>query len=764
MNEKGAQSLTARQIAEKLEKSPRWIRMLARKDGWSYYEETVRGGKIYKYDLNDPKIQKTMRGSNGNGDSEAPAPLQTSTAMARVDQSSLFNPLSSAYNGDSKALSEKNTIPDVAGSSGIREVENPRTPLKITIIHEALNMDRDWKKGKKAWIGEVALKHGFHWDTIYRWLRKMESTGDFGVLHGNTVQGKDISWNPERSKSWDSQVLNLLRAEIVNRPHRRFTIKGVYKKIERIAAAKALKCGSYPSAVFWAKRIDPNLKVYARGGAQALDDVLPPIRRKKSNVVAFELLVGDQHRFNFWVQDKITGEIFRMEGYFWFDIRTNLIYGFALARHYDAMLMGMSLLMGVYDFGLFNAVYTDNGRPEQSKYIKGVLEEIAKYGAFWGKTEDISELIEEKDENDPQCIPPGTQINARVRNPKGKPAERQFGVIEDILENEFCVPGRAKRITDNANYQREDAKEIQALAKAKKLLTPEEFVSKVYQMREYYNKEKPHRALYGELREGGKPLSVTPFQALELCKERGFVPKFIPRDIANIIFLPKAERKVRLGQIEFRGNFYEDRALIRIHDWVELRYNPMNLGSILVFHKGHPLCLAKPIEWSGYKDAELTKKKNHEKAAIKKDYTEEYKMITSGAFDFLQYSTVPEDERAPALLGREKKKQALERGEIYAPRTGEELEKEILTLKNEEVKLLPSPRDQKPLPERPAFFRSELDHFKWARDYRRRGGSLSEEELTFVARFEGRMSPGQAEYWEAERETFEQAEIQRGRT
>ena len=118
----------------------------------------------------------------------------------------------------------------------------------------------------------------------------------------------------------------------------------------------------------------------------------------------------------------------------------------------------------------------------------------------------------------------------------------------------------------------------------------------------------------------------------------------------------------------------------------------------------------------------------------------------------------------PALLGREKKKQALERGEIYAPRTGEELEKEILTLKNEEVKLLPSPRDQKPLPERPAFFHSELDHFKWARDYRRRGGTLSEAELIFVAGFEGRMSPAQAEHWQAENEMFAQAEIQGGQT
>ncbi len=159
---------------------------------------------------------------------------------------------------------------------------------------------------------------------------------------------------------------------------------------------------------------------------------------------------------------------------------------------------------------------------------------------------------------------------------------------------------------------------------------------------------------------------------------------------------------------------------------------------------------------------DLAQRKIHEKRARAKRFSEEFKRLTSNIPDCRQYSTVPEAERVAALVGAEKKKRAAERARVNRPQTLEELEVEIR--KNEEVKLLPSPRDQKPLPERPAFFNSELDHYKWARDHHRRGGLLSEEDLTYLAGFEARMSPAQAEYWAAERETYEQAGIQRGRT
>ena len=670
MNGIGTELLTAMQIGKAIGKHPRTVKRVAKRDGWAFVEEKFKGGRILKYPRNDPGVQKALGGSNGNALPEGQAPPQISTAMTLVGQSSLFDPISSSQNGDAKPLAEKNASPSVSRSLGIREAENAHTAEKIKTLHATAQMPPGWKYGRRAWLKAVGKDHERSLSTIYRWMQKSETDSTGGLRHGNTVPGKDISWNPERSKNWDTPALNLLRGSIVNRPHRRFTIKAIWKKVKKVADEKGWKCGSYRGAVWWAKRIDPILKIYSRGGEQALDDVLPPIRRKSSDVDPFEILCGDQHRFNFWLMDALTGELFRPEAYFWSCIRTKLIYGFALAKDYDAWLMGMALRMGVSDFGLFKSLYNDNGQPEKSKYIKGILEEIAKFGILWAKTDDLrKEFVEDDEESTPQDIPAGTQKRAKSRNPKGKGSkERFFGVFEDILENEFCVPGRAKCIKDNMNYQREDQREIQALAEARKLLTPEEFFLKLKQARDYYNKEKLHRALYGEVKEGKKPLNITPFQSLQLCKERGLAPNLIREDQANILFLPKAKRKVRLGQIEFQGNFYEADALIRIHDWVELRYNPMNLGAILVFHGAYPLCLAQPIQWSSYKNKDLTKKKNLKKAAIKKYYKEEYKRITSGVPEFLQYSAVPESDRAAPLTGPEKKKRALELGEAFRVR------------------------------------------------------------------------------------------------
>ena len=84
----------------------------------------------------------------------------------------------------------------------------------------------------------------------------------------------------------------------------------------------------------------------------------------------------DQHRFDFWVKD-FDGNIFRPEGYFWVDLHTRTVYGFAIDRKYSSHLIGQAMKLGLLRFGLFEKSYTDNGKPETSKHITRVIEDLA---------------------------------------------------------------------------------------------------------------------------------------------------------------------------------------------------------------------------------------------------------------------------------------------------------------------------------------------------------------------------------------------------
>jgi hypothetical protein len=99
--------------------------------------------------------------------------------------------------------------------------------------------------------------------------------------------------------------------------------------------------------------------------------------------------VGDQHRFDFWVVDDDTGEVFRPEGYFWQDLRTRIIYGAAVDCRYDAWLIGLALRVGIAIFGAFGSIYTDNGRPELSRYLAGILADMRALGLEWERTLDV---------------------------------------------------------------------------------------------------------------------------------------------------------------------------------------------------------------------------------------------------------------------------------------------------------------------------------------------------------------------------------------
>ena len=105
-----------------------------------------------------------------------------------------------------------------------------------------------------------------------------------------------------------------------------------------------------------------------------------------------QIVVGDQHIFDYWVEDKETGKVFRPECYLWLDMRTRMVYGLAFAKPgkgYNSETVRQSLRIGLKRFGKFGRTYNDNGRPELAQAVTAIINELAAYGMEIGSEADL---------------------------------------------------------------------------------------------------------------------------------------------------------------------------------------------------------------------------------------------------------------------------------------------------------------------------------------------------------------------------------------
>jgi transposase InsO family protein len=111
---------------------------------------------------------------------------------------------------------------------------------------------------------------------------------------------------------------------------------------------------------------------------------------------------------------------------------------------------------------------------------------------------------------------------------------------------------------------------------------------------------------------------LTPLKAWENSLMTGIIPKYVsPIELANA-FYHNVERKVdTYGVISFETNTYEvDVSLIG--EKVLVRYDPLDLRALYIYHKNKFVCVAKPID--------LTKEQHSQYKNVKKNYEFEPKI------------------------------------------------------------------------------------------------------------------------------------------
>lgn len=622
----------------------------------------------------------------------------------------------------------------------LNTLHNPRVRDILGILREVEAVPKDWTQGTDAWIRFVAAKHKIARTTIYRWQAKYEKRGIAGVEHRKSTRDNPKAWTPEALDWWISLCLKPA--------HSKINLKALYEDVLIIEAYRRnWRIGCKESAIWWyKKRATPAMLALQKGGLRALDNILPPILRDYSDLSPFEMLVGDQHRFDFWVVDDDTGKVFRPECFMWQDLRTRLIYGMAFDHHYDAHLCGLALRIGMRVWGCFNAIYTDNGKPELSKYMMGIMSEIRSLGMEWKQTEDAPlDILDIDDEEiNPVVIAPGTHKRAIVKNAKAKMIEGTFCIFEDILRSRFRLSGSVKRLTDDIHTQDVDHEGAMTLAVDGRMMLASEFYLTCYQAIDYYNRVKVHRGVRKEWIWKPKPATATPMDCLKACYEDGWRPKIISDEAADMIFLKRASRVVNRGRLAIEGETYEHDLLMDLHgERVDVRYNPIEADLIHVYRQGAFLCAASPIEYSSMKDEDLARRKIVEKREKRKAIADRFREMTRHIPDFRIFSTIPKVEKVAAQIGAERERKLLESKPIEL--SEEQLEAEVAKLEAG----LPLPaKTPRPLPGRPDYFLTEEAHWDWIVAYLKAGGGLNEEEEAFKNEHLNKMNQGQREYYE----------------
>jgi len=622
-------------------------------------------------------------------------------------------------------------------------LNDPRVLRDMEVVRKALEEVPDGRK-KSEWVEMVAFEYGLTVSSVYRKIQKFNKEGLAGLSRSRRSKGA--------ARAWDEEALEYWKGLVLKRENRKFTLTRRYQCLKEEASRRGWKIGDIRSAQVWAGKICPQLIAYRDGGRRALDNALPPIRRDYSDLAPFEILVGDQHRFDFWVTHDETGELFRPEGYFWQDLRTRVLYGGAVDRRYDGQLMGLALRMGLRVFGAFKTIYTDHGKPEESNYIAGVLEQMKALGLGVEQTVDLETNGQTAGSEATICLAdvPGPHRKAIVRNAKAKMIEGTFRYLEQIMRDRLGVPGYVKRLSDPQEHQEVDQKELQTLLKSGKLLCFSEFALRLIQAMNFYNRERPHSGVLREWAWRPKPKIATPWDCLRQCHAAGWNPQSVPPEAVELLFLARDPRGrvVDRGRVRFRRRLYEHRRLIELSGKrVDIRYDPMDLEKLLVYHRGDFVCEAAPLQYSSMKDQDVIRTKITEKARLREDYALQYRTLTTSVPDIRMFSQVPKAEKEAKKIAYIRETEARETENLYREPTLQEVEAHKQRQREFEANpFRPAPRDE--VVKRPAAFLSELERVEWIIRAEAEGIGVLEEDRMFKEKYLASQDEDTRNYWE----------------
>ena len=498
--------MTAKELAARIGKSVRYVQMLAAEGRIKWM---MKDGKSKLYDSDSvPQELAPVRASL----SKALTPLQDKSPSALAGFQALGG-----------KLSEKDR-------------------QKFSVIQKLRSLPSGMPKGEQ--YSTVAFFFGISEATVRRYEKEFSKTG---LIVSGPKKTSNRSFDPEAVAWMKGYMLKALKDTGF------CTKQSAWEALVRKSKETGWTIGSRSTAFVILGTIDKQLLDFSTGGNRALDNYFY-IRRDCTKLRPFQIIIGDQHIFDYWCADYETGKIFRPECYCWIDMCTKMVYGVALETHaYTAETVKESLRNGIFRHGLFENTYNDNGKPECSRATEQVVDDLMHAGAGMN---DIAELDRTKsgryaiELEDGSVMDAGPTVGsyrrifAQVKNAKAKDIERFFRTIEEMLKKmnlpgHAATPGAAAAVdeVERARLERDKNHHI--------LLDIYEFAQALTECFETYETT-VHSTL-----------GMTPRDYLDKRKAMGWQENRRLSDLdVDCIMMSRTRRKVRNGFVQIGSRYY----------------------------------------------------------------------------------------------------------------------------------------------------------------------------------------------------------------
>ncbi|MCD4819854.1 MAG: Mu transposase C-terminal domain-containing protein [Candidatus Cloacimonetes bacterium] len=274
-----------------------------------------------------------------------------------------------------------------------------------------------------------------------------------------------------------------------------------------------------------------------------------------------DVWVADGHKLAFDIIDPVSGKPKRMMLILFFDWGSRYPVGASIANTEDSEHILLALRNGILNWGgRPKFVYLDNGRAFKSKL----------FHEKWEKHDLEKELC---------GIFPRLDIEvefAKPYNARAKVVERFFRTFQEDFER-YMDTFRGSSIADKPAFLMRNEKWIRSLKKREPLTIDhaKQLMSVYFQ--EFYGKT-PHGGLAGKT-----PLEV--FQKSDVPEDRK-----IESSELNFMMLKVEERTVKANGVQLANIlYYHDHLMAHVGKKVYLRYDLMDLRSILVYDKSEKL-------------------------------------------------------------------------------------------------------------------------------------------------------------------------------
>lgn len=296
------------------------------------------------------------------------------------------------------------------------EAEQNALSLKIKDIEKmnklkAINELKSCPAGmsKTLWGKGVAAKYEVSLKTLYAWAKLFKQSEV-------EVKNDELSIDFKakfKSSSFEMSALEWAVGFMLHNPLASKTF--AYEQLQVYAKDNALKIGSYQSfaRLTAAPEIKAMLLRASCGDRGVRNEWAMHIIRDLNCYESMEMICGDQIVFDF---DAVgpAGEVVNPNAYVWIDMGSGAIIGIDIVLgKYNRLSVGNSLKMALR-FGIPDAIYTDNGKPELSEYITGVRSQLG--GIKFRDFDDLAPNLLHK--------------KAKVRNSRAKPIENIFNHVQ----------------------------------------------------------------------------------------------------------------------------------------------------------------------------------------------------------------------------------------------------------------------------------------------------------------------------------------------